>query len=85
MSEEIDLPAFHYAEDGRYYLRWRGETWGLLTPVSSSWHWHSEWGWELRRMPYVEISFRMAHLPAPPPPRKPKRTWARSMGLRRPS
>lgn len=86
MSDDGYFPTFEKAETGgNYYVYWRGEKWGLLTPVEPSWYSFNSYGWHPRTTQHVELKFKMVRLPPEPEPKPtPKRTWATAMGLRKP-
>lgn len=63
-------------DDGQHYVRWQGHDWGLLTQPMIEYRTDSS-------STECEVSFRMIHLPSPKP--KPKRSVARSLGLRKPT
>ena len=62
-------------DDGQYWVDYMGEDWGLLTPVQQDYRFD-------RYSTEVCFSFTAIHRPKPEP--KPKRTYARAMGLRKP-
>ncbi|ANU79287.1 hypothetical protein SEA_AGLET_44 [Mycobacterium phage Aglet] len=63
-------------DDGQYWVQWQGEDWGLLTCPQFDYRMDSY-------STECEVSFRMIHRPKSAP--KPKRTWSRAMGLRKPT
>lgn len=78
---------FHieYDEQRRAYVTLNGVRFGV-----QSGNYEVEWGYNaniycIDRVGGVRLQFDLVELYEPPTPKKPKRSWATSMGLRRPS
>jgi hypothetical protein len=85
MDEDGYFPTFEKGElDNQYYVHWNGLRWGLMTPIQTS-HDVRPYGMLGRQEYRLKISFEVCALPAEPKPKKPKRTYARAMGLRKPA
>ncbi|AOT25483.1 hypothetical protein KIP29_gp60 [Mycobacterium phage BabyRay] len=77
-----------YEQDGERYVEAQGHLFGLASEPLFQTDWetvHSAYPYPRSYSvnPQTEISFRVYELP--PEPVKPKRTWSRAMGLRKPT